>query len=120
VTGKTGDAHARFSVLLEQINASCDVVDACIDSLPVGPVGLPMPKSLKVPEGSTYVWTEAPGGIVGWYLMSTGDKTPWRLKVRTPSFAHGSLIPEVVRGLHVSELPVALSSVFYVVGDIDR
>jgi NADH-quinone oxidoreductase subunit D len=120
VTAESGDAHARFSVLLDQVGASCDLVDACLDSLPAGPVSLPMPKSLKVPEGSAYVWTEAPSGIVGWYLASTGDKTPWRLKVRTPSFAHASLIPELVRGLQVADLPVALASLCYVVGDIDR
>jgi NADH-quinone oxidoreductase subunit D len=120
VTHEAGDALARIAVLVDQIGVSCDLVEACIDNLPTGPVTLPMPKSLKVPEGSSYSWTEAPSGIVGWYLVSTGDKTPWRLKVRTPSFAHVSLIPELTRGMSVQDLPAALTSLCYLVGDIDR
>ena len=65
---------------------SLDLADACLDrlrSLPPGPVNVRLPKVLKVPEGHTYAWTENPLGINGYYLVSRGEKTPWRLKLRS-------------------------------------
>ncbi len=88
VVGRTeGDAYARFSVLVDQVAVSLDLVDACLDrvrTLPPGPVNVRLPKIVKAPEGATYAWTESPGGINGYYLVSRGEKTPWRLKLRTP------------------------------------
>ena len=55
-------------------------------SLPPGPINIRLPKVLKVPEGPTYAWTENPLGINGYYLVSRGEKTPWRLKLRSASF----------------------------------
>lgn len=79
VTRTDGDCFSRFSVLLEQVKVSLDLVDACLDRLramPAGPVNVRLPKILKVPEGQTYAWTENPLGINGYYLVSRGDKTP--------------------------------------------
>ena len=53
---------------------------------------------MKAPEGSTYVWTENPLGLNGYYLVSRGEKTPWRLKLRTASFNNISVLPEIVGG----------------------
>ena len=82
VTRTAGDSYARFEVLVEQAKVSLDIADACIDriaSLPAGPVNVRLPKIVKAPEGSTYVWTENPLGLNGYYLVSRGEKTPWRL-----------------------------------------
>ena len=54
--------------------------------LPPGPINVRLPKVLKAPEGATYAWTENPLGINGYYLVSRGEKTPWRLKLRSASF----------------------------------
>jgi NADH-quinone oxidoreductase subunit D len=124
VAGRTeGDAHARFSVLLDQVPASLDLVDACIErvrSLPPGPVNVRLPKIVKAPEGATYAWTESPGGINGYYLVSRGEKTPWRMKLRTPGFNNASALPVLVQGARVEELVPILGSMFFVIGDIDK
>ena len=56
-------------------------------SLPAGPGQRQrLPKVLKVPEGDLYTATENPLGFNGYYLVSRGEKTPWRLKLRSASF----------------------------------
>ena len=123
VTRSDGDCYARFNVLLEQVKVSLDLADACLDrlrSMPAGPVGVRLPKILKVPEGQTYTWTENPLGINGYYLVSRGDKTPWRLKLRSASFNNIAVLPEIVGGRVVADLVAILGSMFFVVGDIDK
>ncbi|WP_132284391.1 NADH-quinone oxidoreductase subunit D [Kribbella sp. VKM Ac-2568] len=123
VTRTDGDCFSRFSVLLEQVKVSLDLVDACLDRLrtmPAGPVNVRLPKILKVPEGQTYAWTENPLGINGYYLVSRGDKTPWRMKLRSASFNNISVIPEMLPNTIVADMIAILGSMFFVVGDIDK
>ncbi|GAA2798740.1 NADH-quinone oxidoreductase subunit D [Kribbella solani] len=123
VTRPEGDCYARFAVLLEQVKVSLDLVDACLDKLstmPAGPVNVRLPKILKVPEGQTYAWTESPLGINGYYLVSRGDKTPWRLKLRSASFNNISALPALLPGTMIPDMIAILGSMFFVVGDIDK
>jgi len=120
VLGTMGDARDRFDCLLRQVGASLDVAATCLDRLPDGPVNLKLPKNLRVPEGSTYAWTEAPSGIAGYYLVSRGGTTPWRLAMRTASFSNVAALPAVLPGTRVQDLPAVLASFFFVVGDIDK
>ncbi len=118
-----GDAYARFGVLLDQVQVSLDLAEACLDrirSLDRGPINVRLPKILKAPEGSTYAWTENPLGINGYYLVSRGEKTPWRMKLRTASFNNVSVLPEVLTGCVVADMVSILGSMFFVVGDVDK
>ncbi len=122
-TRPEGDCHARFGLLLDQVKTSLELADACIwrlRSLPAGPVNQRLPKNLKVPEGATYAWTENPLGINGYYLVSKGEKTPWRMKLRSASFNNISVLPEVLTGCVVADMVAVLGSMFFVVGDIDK
>ncbi|NIK56143.1 NADH-quinone oxidoreductase subunit D [Kribbella shirazensis] len=123
VTRPDGDCFSRFAVLLEQVKVSLDLVDACLEKLsamPAGPVNVRLPKILKVPEGQTYAWTESPLGINGYYLVSRGDKTPWRLKLRSASFNNISALPALLPGTMIPDMIAILGSMFFVVGDIDK
>ncbi|WP_336207495.1 NADH-quinone oxidoreductase subunit D [Nonomuraea sp. LPB2021202275-12-8] len=123
VTRSAGDCHARFEVLLEQLKVSLDLADACVErlrSLPQGPINQRLPKVLKVPEGHTYAWTENPLGINGYYLVSRGDKTPWRLKLRSASYNNIQVLREMLPGHLVADMVAILGSMFFVVGDIDK
>jgi NADH-quinone oxidoreductase subunit D len=123
VTGEAGDCYARFRVLLDQARVSLDLADACIErlrSLPRGPINVRLPKILKAPEGATYCWTENPLGINGYYLVSRGEKTPWRMKLRSASFNNIAVLPEVLAGCVVADMVAILGSMFFVVGDIDK
>ena len=123
MTADDGDCYSRFGLLLDQIQVSLDVVEACLDRLRTlerGPVNVRLPKILKAPEGSTYAWTENPLGINGYYLVSRGEKTPWRLKLRTASFNNVAVLPEVLTGCVVADMVAILGSMFFVVGDVDK
>ncbi len=122
VTRTTGDCHARFAVLLEQVTVSLDLIDQCLDRVERvgGPVNVRLPKVVKAPEGHTYAWTENPLGVNGYYLVSRGEKTPWRLKLRTASYANVQALATLIPGCLVPDLIAILGSMFFVVGDIDK
>ncbi|WP_034486294.1 NADH-quinone oxidoreductase subunit D [Actinomadura oligospora] len=123
VTRSEGDCLARFECLLDQVHASLDLADACLDrltDLPPGPINQRLPKVLKVPEGHTYAWTENPLGLNGYFLVSHGEKTPWRLKLRSASFNNIQVLAELLPGCLVADMIAILGSMFFVVGDIDK
>jgi len=118
-----GDSYSRFGLLLDQVQVSLDLAETCLErlrSVPPGPINVRLPKIVKAPEGSTYAWTENPLGINGYYLVSRGEKTPWRLKLRSASFNNIAVLPEVLTGCVVADMVAILGSMFFVVGDIDK
>ena len=123
VSRRDGDCLSRFECLLEQAYASLDLADACLErlaELPPGPINVKMPKVIKAPQGHTYAWTENPLGINGYYLVSRGEKTPWRMKLRSASFNNIQVLPELMRGSLLADMIAILGSMFFVVGDIDK
>jgi NADH-quinone oxidoreductase subunit D len=123
VTRQEGDCLARFECLLEQTHNALALADACLDrlaELPPGPINQRLPKVLKAPEGHTYAWTENPLGINGYYLVSKGEKTPYRLKLRSASFNNIQALTELLPGTQVADMVAILGSLFFVVGDIDK
>jgi len=118
----TGDAQARLTVLAEELISSSRLVDACLQRLSQlgGPVAVKLGKIIRLPEGEGYAAVEAPLGIAGVYLSSRGEKTPWRLKLRTPSFANIAGLESLLLGVDVTSLEATLASVGYVVGDVDK
>ncbi|NUT33432.1 MAG: NADH-quinone oxidoreductase subunit D [Hamadaea sp.] len=122
VTRTAGDCHARFEVLLDQVYVSLDLAEQCLDRVDriSGPVNVRLPKVVKAPEGHTYAWTENPLGINGYYLVSRGEKTPWRMKLRTASYANVQALSSLLPGCLVPDLVAILGSMFFVVGDVDK
>ncbi|MFJ1878026.1 NADH-quinone oxidoreductase subunit D [Streptomyces chartreusis] len=123
VTRQEGDCLARFECLLEQTHNALDLADACLDrlaELAPGPINQRLPKVLKAPEGHTYAWTENPLGINGYYLVSKGEKTPYRLKLRSASYNNIQALVELLPGTLVADMVAILGSMFFVVGDIDK
>jgi NADH-quinone oxidoreductase subunit D len=122
VTRTAGDCHARFECLLEQAYVSLDLAARCLSEIDRigGPVNVRLPKVVRAPEGHTYAWTENPLGVNGYYLVSRGEKTPWRLKLRTASFANVQALSAILPGCRVADLVPVLASMFFVIGDIDK
>lgn len=110
-------------MLHEQVGVSLDLADACVERLrwlPQGPVNQRLPKVLKVPEGEIYTATENPLGFNGYWLVSRGEKTPWRLKLRSASFSNVQVLSQLLPGCLVSDMVAILGSMFFVVGDVDK
>jgi NADH-quinone oxidoreductase subunit D len=120
VLGTAGDAADRWACLVGQVEVSLDVVEASLDQLPGGPVNVRLPKTVRAPEGSTYAQTENPLGRQGYYLVSRGERTPWRLAMRTASFANVQALRVLLPGVRLADLPATLASTFFVVGDVDK
>ncbi|HWG92611.1 MAG TPA: hypothetical protein VNU66_00095 [Mycobacteriales bacterium] len=120
VTATAGDAWSRTDVLLRQLEPSLVLVEAGLDDLPPGEVSVRLPKTVRAPEGTAHAWTESTSGVSGWYLVSRGGVTPWRLAMRTASSAHASLLPVLLPGTRLRDVASVLGTLFLVVGDIDK
>jgi NADH-quinone oxidoreductase subunit D len=119
---RRGDAQSRLGVLAEELTISASLIIACVDRLTElpGPVSVKLGKIIRVPEGEGYLAIEAPLGIAGVFLVSRGEKTPWRLKLRTPSFNNISSLERILVGVRTDAVEATLASIGYVVGDIDK
>jgi NADH-quinone oxidoreductase subunit D len=115
-----GDCFDRFWVLLHEVVESAKIVEQAIEAMPEGPVMGKVPRVVQAPKGEVYVRCENPLGELGVYLISDGDRRPYRLKLRTPSFSNVSALPYVLRNTYVSDMIAILGSFFFVLGDIDR
>ena len=114
------DSYARFWVRLQETREATIIVEKLLDSLPSGPVMAKVPRIIKVPEGEAWVSTENPLGEMGYYVVSKGDLTPFRVKIRSASFNNISIVPWVARGAYVPDLISILGSLYFILGDIDR
>jgi NADH-quinone oxidoreductase subunit D len=122
VVQQAGDCAARYDQLVAEVELSRTLALQCLDELETvtGPVNVRLPKVVKAPEGAIYVRTENPLGVMGYYLVSHGEKTPWRLHLRTASFANVQVLRALLPGTRLTDLATVLASVFFVVGDIDK
>ncbi len=120
---QAGDAAARYEVLAGQLPVSLALMSECVErlrGLGDGPIDVLLPKAVRVPEGVTHAWMEGPLGIAGYLLASMGEKTPWRLKVRSASFNNVQAMAPALVGVRLDRLADAVMSFMFVVGDIDR
>ena len=115
-----GDCFDRFWVLLHEVVESAKIVEQAIEGMPSGPIMGKVPRVIQAPEGEVYVRTENSLGELGMYLVSDGDRRPYRLKIRTPSYNNVSALPYVLKNTFVSDMIAILGSFFFVLGDIDR
>ncbi|MCL6649994.1 MAG: NADH-quinone oxidoreductase subunit D [Chloroflexi bacterium] len=118
--GDQGDCYDRYLVRLLEIEQSLRIIRQAIDQLPSGPVMGNVPKVIRPPAGECYVRCENPRGELGVYLVSTGERRPYRVKVRGPSFVNLSAIQQLLLGSYVADAVVILGSIDIVLGEVDR
>jgi NADH-quinone oxidoreductase subunit D len=115
-----GDCFDRFWVLVHEVVESAKIVEQAIEGMPSGPIMGKVPRVIQAPVGEVYVRCENSLGELGMYLISDGGRTPYRLKIRTPSYNNVSALPHVLKGSYVADMIAILGSFFFVLGDIDR
>jgi NADH-quinone oxidoreductase subunit D len=119
-THPDGDSFSRFWVRLQETREAVKMIEQLSDGLPSGPVMAKVPRIIKVPAGEAYVATENPLGEMGYYVVSQGDLTPFRVKIRSASFNNVSIVPWIMRGVYVPDIVTILGSLYFILGDIDR
>ena len=119
-THPDGDSFARFWVRLQETREATKMIDQLLGGIPSGPIMAKVPRIIKVPEGEAYIATENPLGEMGYYVVSKGDLTPFRVKIRSASFNNVSITPWLLRGVYVPDVITILASLYFILGDIDR
>ena len=77
-------------------------------------------EGVEVPPGEVYQAVESPRGELGFYVVSTGEHRPYRVKIRDPSFVNLQAIPTMVEGFLVADAIAAIASLDPVMGGVDR
>ena len=119
-THPDGDSFSRYWVRLQETREATYMVEQLLDGLPTGPIMAKVPRIIKVPAGESYVQTENPLGAMGYYVISKGELTPFRVKIRTASFSNMSISPWLLEGVYVPDIATILASLYFILGDIDR
>lgn len=77
-------------------------------------------EGIRVSRGFVYKAVEAPKGEFGVSLISDGTSTPYRCKIRTPSYHHMQIMSRMSQGHYFADLVTVLGSIDIVFGDVDR
>jgi NADH-quinone oxidoreductase subunit D len=120
ITRESGDSFDRYVVRMDEIRESIKIVRQAIGSVPSGALQSKVPRVLKVPPGSVYVRAENPKGEMGYYIVSQGGRTPYRVKIRSASFSNISIMPKIAVGQLIPDLVATMGSLDFVLGDVDR
>lgn len=145
VVGSVGDTYDRMMVRFEEINESMKIIRQAVKRMPDGDINvsdrrITMPvkscvyggiedmmnqfmlvtEGVKVPEGEYYGAFEAANGELGFYIVSDGSGTPYKVKVRPPSFYHMAVYPKIIENYQVADAIMTLGSLNIIAGEMDR
>ena len=118
--GKVGDCWDRYMVRVKEMEQSLNIIEQAVDRLPEGDVQSAIPKRIRPEAGEVYVRTETPKGEMGYYIVSDGTASPYRVKVKSPCFVNLSALPAISRGAMIADVVAILGSVDIVLGEVDR
>ncbi|MCR4942241.1 MAG: NADH dehydrogenase (quinone) subunit D [Campylobacter sp.] len=77
-------------------------------------------QGIRPPKGEVYFPTESPKGELAFYINSHGEASPYRLKIRTPSFYHCAIYEELLVGSYVADVAAIIGSTNIILGEVDR
>jgi len=146
VATQTGnDVYSRYRVRLQEMRESAKIITQALEGMPTGPyqadaphVVLPDREKMKtqmealiyhfkivtegfrVPAGEVYQCIESPRGEIGYYIVSDGTAKPYRVYMRTPSFANLMALPVMLKDTLIADSIASLGSMDFVLGDTDR
>lgn len=115
-----GDSYDRYLVRMKEMEESMNIIDQLIDNIPDGEYQEKTSSLLKLPVGEYYQKVETARGEFGVFIVSDGKKEPYRLKLRSPGFSNLSVLDKISRGHKIADLVAIMSSLDFVIPDIDR
>ena len=142
--GTNGDVYDRFMVRQEEMWQSLSIIRQAIEKLPEGPYHAHVPEfylppkeevynnmealiyhfkivmgETDVPKGEVYHAVEGGNGELGFYLISDGGRTPFRLHFRRPCYIFYQAYPEIIKGSMLSDAILTMSSMNVIAGELD-
>jgi NADH-quinone oxidoreductase subunit D len=142
--GTNGDVYDRFMVRQEEMWQSLSIIRQAIERLPGGPFHADVPEfylppkeevysnmealiyqfkivmgETDVPKGEVYHCVEGGNGELGFFLISDGGRTPFRLHFRRPCFIYYQAYPEIIKGSMLSDAILTMSSMNVIAGELD-
>lgn len=142
--GTNGDVYDRFMVRQEEMWQSLNIIKQAMAKLPEGPFHADVPEfylppkeevynnmealiyqfkivmgETDVPKGEVYQCVEGGNGELGFYLISDGGRTPFRLHFRRPSFIYYQAYAEIIKGSMLSDAILTMSSMNVIAGELD-
>ena len=142
--GVDGDTYDRFMVRQEEIWQSLKIIRQALDNMPEGKYFADVPEfylppkedvynnmealiwhfkivmgEADVPKGELYHAVEGGNGELGFYMISDGGRTPYKLHFRRPCFVFYQAYPEMIKGGMLSDAVVTLSSMNVIAGELD-
>ena len=118
--GASGDTFDRYLVRIQEMRQSLRIIEQCRDQIPDGPIKTEEPYFIRPPVGEAYASVEAPKGELGFYLVSDGGISPYRCKIRSPSFINLTALKEMTVGSKIADLIVIFGSLAVNMGEVDR
>jgi NADH-quinone oxidoreductase subunit D len=137
--GTKGDTYDRFLVRGEEMWQSLSIIKQALQNLPEGAYHYYLPEKQQVytnmealiyhfkivmgeidaPVGEVYSSVEGGNGELGFYLVSDGGRTPYRLKFRRPGYIYYQAFPEMIKGSTLSDAIITMSSMNVIAGELD-
>jgi NADH-quinone oxidoreductase subunit D len=143
-----GDVYARYRVRLEEMKQSAYIVEQLVDSIPPGPVNVLPNEKMTLPNkdevyfsieglihhfeqimtnrgwtppiGEAYGCNEKANGELGFYLVSDGDRCPYRARCRPPSFINYQAMEKLTVGHQISDVVAIMGSLNIIAAELDR
>jgi NADH-quinone oxidoreductase subunit D/NADH-quinone oxidoreductase subunit C/D len=115
-----GDTFSRYTARMDEMWESMNILEQLIDNIPEGPYAVKMKPVIKLPEGEYYQRVETARGELGVYVISDGNKNPYRVKFRSPNFSNLSVLNHISKGFKIADLVAIGGSLDLIIPDIDR
>jgi NADH-quinone oxidoreductase subunit D/NADH-quinone oxidoreductase subunit C/D len=115
-----GDTYNRYMARIEEMRESMNIIEQLIDNIPEGPFAVKMKPVIKLPEGEYFQRVETARGELGLYVISDGNKNPYRVKFRSPNFVNLGVLNHLATGFKIADLIAIAGSLDFVIPDMDR
>jgi NADH-quinone oxidoreductase subunit D len=120
ITQTAGDAHARYVQRVAEIKQSLDLIDQIVEKMPHGPVQAQVPGIIRPRPGRAYAAVESPRGLYSVYAVSDGGPTPYRFRMRDPSFISLQAMPVLLPGHLLADTMAIMASLDPIMGGVDK
>ncbi len=115
-----GDSFHRYQARMDEMWESMKILEQLVDNIPEGDFATKMKPVIKLPEGEYMQRVESARGELDVFIISKGEKYPYRMKFRSPNFSNLAMLNVVARDLKIADLVAINGSLDLVIPDIDR